>query len=1835
MPSNDPQASNGHRQSASPFATSAPNQEPVDASQQHQQQQEQQRRSFSNQGGTNKKRRARPPAGCCGQFYSALVKTVHQKRRDVVGCLLELILPIIFVVGLVLLWLAMGESTKPAAQFLDYANAQHGTSARPNISVREYRDSFCYNDTLGGPIDGLKNCDDVTGSSVTCMGRDTMVPVHNLCYTNLSPLWLAYGVMGSSGSNLVGPFSMDDMITVQWAVRFTIKDTENFNTQLTAMSTSGKLYFAPDNADTAAFVQHLNTTSTLFKYIYGGTYSAGEAGHKAKEVEGTTWAVVDLAEFTASSYRVNLRLNHTAMPQTNELIDIRYLGGTTDYGSLYICNGFATLQNEINSYYLQHVLGMSPDVASPPMTIPMGYAEYNTQAFLAFGGALAPLIVVLAFLYPVSQLAKRLVLEKESRIREAMHIMGLGNAPFYGAWITIYTLQNLLSSIIITIIIKNTFLTRADAVVVFFVFFFFELSTISLAGLISAFMSKSRMAALLTPLIYFALAIPLFAMTDASSGSKSSLLILSPTGFAIGIQLLFDRELGGGLSGSGVTSSDDSPNMLVILFMLAFDTIIYFLLWLYVDAVMPSDWGTTRGCCYCITDPIRACFRFLCGESNAKKRVVRDNREFEVELGEMNATDVAMDDGRNPQGVFEDVPLDAPQPSVRVVGLRKEFERGGKKFVAVNNLYWSMQEGQISVLLGHNGAGKTTTMSMMTGMLEADDGDCFIYGHSVRNELEAVRQEIGYCPQHNILWPELTCEEHLRFFGSIKGLEGDELEEKITEMLEAVDLLDKREYLSSALSGGQKRKLSVAIAFVGGSRLVFLDEPTAGMDVAARRHTWDLLRRMAEGRTILLTTHFMDEADLLGQSIGIMSAGSLQCNGSSLYLKSRLGVGYNIVLTTTPHVDANRIEQTIRRFIPEAEHLSTSTGEISYRLPTSSVSQFQPLMEVLENEGPSSLGVNNFSVAATTLEEVFLQIAHGENNEKKAKEEAEKKKSEKGDAAAAGHAQSAGECIWNVRREEGASAIFFSQLKVSLNKRLKNSMRDRRTQCLQIICPVVCILFAMLLTLIEIFSAPTIGMSLDAYGRDTEVPVGNCFPPMDGWVPFSGRSATLNVTGADAADATAFSTYLMDQAKKHGDSNRYAAFYCNDPTQIADYGSNGLAFYNMSAFHQLPISLQTYYSALAKTVAPSVTMSLSNEPLPKTDREKALANSITAILIGIIIMIPFTFIPSTFVAWIVKERECKARHLQNVSGLGFSVYWLANFLFDMLSFMVTTILVLIVFLIFNREEYVSSETFGVTFLLFLFYGLSGVSFAYLVSFLFNEHATAQNIVMLSNFIAGFLLVLIVFILQIVDSTKPAADALRWIFRLVPSFCLGDGIINLASVEAAKAFGGDDTPWSMDVTGWDIVYMALEFPLAILLTLLIDYPGSPVKNFIKTICFCCNGEDNSAATAAAANNDNNEHNHNNGHNDKQTLRSDGSEQQQHSSGVSGVISSGGSLRGDTDEEDLDVAEERRAVEAGERTDDLVTCSHLRKVYSNGKVAVKDLSFGVHNGEVFGFLGTNGAGKTTTISILCQEFGATSGKATIAGHSLETEAAEALRCIGYCPQFDALLELLTVEEHLYLYAGIRNIVAEDREQVVNALASLCELTEYLPSVTGELSGGNKRKLSVALSLLGGPRVVFLDEPSAGMDPVARRGLWTAIETVADNCAVVLTTHHLEEVEALAQRVAIMVDGTLRCIGTKSHLKHKYGSGFEMSVRVKAEENREAFERYVQEAMPNAQLQEYRGLRFTYALPQDTKLSKAFGLIESQKDAHGITDYSISQTSIEQVFLRISAQSEHQEE
>lgn len=210
----------------------------------------------------------------------------------------------------------------------------------------------------------------------------------------------------------------------------------------------------------------------------------------------------------------------------------------------------------------------------------------------------------------------------------------------------------------------------------------------------------------------------------------------------------------------------------------------------------------------------------------------------------------------------------------------------------------------------------------------------------------------------------------------------------------------------------------------------------------------------------------------------------------------------------------------------------------------------------------------------------------------------------------------------------------------------------------------------------------------------------------------------------------------------------------------------------------------------------------------------------------------------------------------------------------------------------------------------------------------------------------------------------------------------------------------------------------------------------------------------------------------------------------------------------------------------------------------KTAVNNLDLSIGEGELFALLGVNGAGKTTTVRMLCCLSAPTSGECFICGNNCVTEAEKVKEIVSISPQDTAVAENLTVYENLSLMCGIYGYSKEDSEKRISEMSTLFNFEGVANSRAKTLSGGWKRKLSIAMALISHPKVLFLDEPTLGLDVLARRELWSVVRSLKGKITVVLTTHHMEEAEELADRIAIMINGHLAALGTLPELEEQTG-------------------------------------------------------------------------------------------
>eukprot|EP01065_Artemidia_motanka_P005092 TRINITY_DN1242_c0_g1_i1.p1 TRINITY_DN1242_c0_g1~~TRINITY_DN1242_c0_g1_i1.p1 ORF type:complete len:1877 (+),score=682.06 TRINITY_DN1242_c0_g1_i1:64-5631(+) len=1562
--------------------------------------------------------------------------------------------------------------------------------------------------------------------------------------------------------------------------------------------TEGLNAFMTESANASNMPSIGGTYTFQFVGLKGGTGSnmnEADAVQYAKD-DGSTlvWGLVSM--FSDTKY--DIRFNNTCVPETKSKNKLFVSKGLGEDFPLYIKSGFLTVQQIVNDYLMKVARGTQEDVhVAYPWVTPMPLVSYTENPFLSLVGGFLAFFMAVVLLYPVSQLVSAMVREKEQRMREVMLIMGLSPTAFRVSWFLTSALQMLCATLIGTLVLKVSYLEKADYFLLLVIFTLYFWSVTALAILIASFFSKAQLASVAGPVVFFATVIVGQSIPeDVGSGTMNAVSIFSTYPFTQAMTLVSNYEAAEiGIKWEHLYT--DSPYSLsTALIWLTFDLVAYMFLAWYVDNVLPQEWGTPQ-------HPLFIFFpSYWCPRSTEKRGNTRDTRA-QSRPRSRHATNECI----------EDIPPEMlERRRVEIQHMRKEFKLDdGSKMIAVNDIRLDMFEGQIQALLGHNGAGKTTTINMLTGMMPIDGGDAIIYDHSAKTQMPLVRADVGLCPQHNVLWPTLTCAEHLRFYARLKGVPKDRIEAAVDQVLVDVELDDKKDVNSDALSGGMKRKLSVAITLVGDCRFCIFDEPTAGMDVQARRAIWDLLKRSKEGRTILLTTHFMDEADLLGDSIAIMHKGLLPYWGSSLFLKSRLGVGYSLRLDyqgedrRRPDVQA-LIDGKLNDDPGSKEHIqciSDAGKELAYRLPLSATKKFGELFRALESDEAREMGIMHYSVGVTTLEEIFLKIAQDDIEQELDEDDMSEGPSPMSspvtspkadgdpakEALLGGHRVEAGRG-WEVPAEALMTdqELYNSQWRGLLRKRFNNYKRDKKLLCCQLLLPVILISIACGIDQIPTSDPPA--LDLVKYDQDdpTLFPIS---PPAGNPAGYFEDFPTFGFTkqGITAATVSAFDNYLWHSFNLHKDDDRYQGFF-----QDTTSGVNTTMFHNSSNAHSTAISMNSLASARASKIAgQSVTIDARNYPLPLSTYSKNVLQGVQTVSKVGLIYAPFTFVPSVFAGFLVLERVRKAKLVQLVSGVRPSAYWASNYLFDLFLYCITILLGVIVLAMFGRDEYtsVSQGHLPATVLLLLFYGFAGIGVSYFASFYFQNHTTAQNMLLLGNFLPATILLTVTTILQLISSTRSVGEALLFVFRLFPAFCLGEGLQALALRELYNTLGyGNTGPFAVcngygcNGVGTALIYLAIETPIIFLAILFLEKPELLTALGLRR-------------------------------------RSDDTDPR-----ATHMV----------DVEDDDVSEERRQVESGQRDQDLVVVKRLMHEYParggvQRKMAVKGLSFAVPDQEIFGFLGTNGAGKTTTISIMAGEFVSTSGSVTIAGHDIVGDTEAARQQIGYCPQFDALLDLLTPKETIDFYCSLRGIPLVDRERVTQALLKDLGLRSHQDKMCKSLSGGNKRKTSICISLVGGPAVVLLDEPTAGMDPAARRALWNSLKKVGHGRCVVLTTHHLEEVEALAQRVAIMVSGRLECLGSLQRLKDKFGKGYQMEVKMLDSAAVDKIRQFVSEQFSGqAELTEEAGLRLTFQLPKGLRpLSEIFDLIESGKERLGIVDYAIQQTSLEQVFMAICRQ------
>ncbi|BBN10058.1 ABC-2 type transport system ATP-binding protein [Marchantia polymorpha subsp. ruderalis] len=587
---------------------------------------------------------------------------------------------------------------------------------------------------------------------------------------------------------------------------------------------------------------------------------------------------------------------------------------------------------------------------------------------------------------------------------------------------------------------------------------------------------------------------------------------------------------------------------------------------------------------------------------------------------------------------------------------------------------------------------------------------------------------------------------------------------------------------------------------------------------------------------------------------------------------------------------------------------------------------------------------------------------------------------------------------------------------------------------------------------------------------------------------------------------------------------------------------------------------------------------------------------------------------------LVYEKQKNLRMMMKMHGLGDGAYWVITYAY----FLALSLVYFFFFVALGSAvglKFFRLNSYSMQFVFFFIYMNLQIALSFLVATIFQNTKTAT--VCGYMYVFGFGLMGQFFFRALLEDLQTGRG---WIFgmELLPGFSLYRGLYEFGQYSLIGNFQGTEGMQWRDLkdkqNGLKTVFQiqAVEWIVFLAVTCYLDQvmasSGAGVKRH-PLFCFGCSWNNRRKRRGASVNEE------------ERALSKSKSQREREDLGL--------------DMEKPDVAAERARVE---QLRDMpsntcaIVCDDLKKVYpgkdgNQDKYAVRGLSLGVETGECFGMLGPNGAGKSTTINMMIGLLTPSSGTAYIHGLDITRDMNRIYTSMGVCPQHDLIWEQLTGREHLLFYGRLKNLKGPALWNAVDASLKSVNLFDrgVGDKKTKEYSGGMKRRLSVAISLIGDPKVVYMDEPSTGLDPASRSNLWNIVKEAKKDRAIILTTHSMEEAEALCDRLCIFVNGQLQCIGDSKELTSRYGGVYVLTVTTPVEKEQEVID--LVETL-SRHSQKIYGLAGTqkFELPKaEVQIARVFSTVERAKQRLRIQAWGISDTTLEDVFIKVAREAQ----
>ncbi|XP_049669091.1 ATP-binding cassette sub-family A member 9-like isoform X2 [Accipiter gentilis] len=1346
------------------------------------------------------------------------------------------------------------------------------------------------------------------------------------------------------------------------------------------------------------------------------------------------------------------------------------------------------------------------------------------------------------------------VIREKKKLKVLMRAMGLQDTAFWLSWSLLYTVYVSITASLLTLITIKGVIHDHSFSEIYFFYFFYGIASIHFCFMLSSLLKQPNIASFVGFVLYvifgFLGFLTLFEKLPPSSEWIFNLF--SPFAFTAGISKMVKLEK------YGPAFTPELYPFFNLYLILSLDSVLYLLLAIYFDKVLPGKYGAP----YPPSFFLRPSYWFKPRSGYTGVRAGSESNH-----------------GPIPSNNTEPMPpgFDGKE-AIRLNNIKKIYKKKDKRTEALRGVSLNIYEGQITALLGHSGSGKTALLHVLSGFSKPSAGSATIYNYKVSEvqDMEGIQAMIGICPQFNLHFEALTVKENLRTFAHIKGIQWKEVEQEVQKVLTMLDLTDLQDVRSDALSGGQKRKLSLGIAILGNPQVLLLDEPTAGLDPCSRHHVWSLLKERQAGRVTFFTTQSMEEADVHADRKAFLANGRLQCVGSSLYLKRKWGIGYHLRMRINELCDPELTSSLVRQYIPDAVLKGQKGDELCYMLPLENTDSFPDLFSHLE----SSLlqGVVNYEVSRTTLEDVFLKLEHNEAIDQEVKtltptedgdlEERDQSLpvfSEQGSAAVSGMA------LW---RQQVCAVMRVRFLK------LKHDGKFLRS--------ILLFFGIFILPMLMIF----VEFQLWDSSSNWEMTASSYFLPTKEKIRDKSTNLLIfNDTGSEIEDFIAALKTQNIIPEITLEKNITSIPLYNGAIKISLEGKSYRFTVMCSAepINCFPVLVNILSNTFLRLFNSTARIRVWSEPFYNTQSPE-LKSDIFFVCLGYMLILA-AGLPPHFAMSSREDYKLRARAQLRLAGLFPSAYWCGQALVDVPLFWTLLCLMFGVLLLFNRFCPLPASTVLPLIICVIGYGVSLVLLIYLIAFKFR---TGRS----NRYIWSFIFILVNFTLYMLSDLHE--EFYFTVSALIPVFpLLGWLIFSTPRFSSFQSVGL--------LESWNHIFVAVFAPyihcviFAFLLRCLEMRYGEAVTRLDPVFRI----QRRRAVT----------------HQNRDHPGEESPEVQAERERVRSMMTS---LQ--QEEESVIIVNSLR-----KEYEDKKASSVFKK---KKKVAVKNLSFSVKKGEVLGLLGPNGSGKSTTIDMISGDVTVTAGEVLLKGCDAAASAPgqESPGYLGCCPQQDPLWPDLTLHQHLEVYAAVRGMRKEDAVVTISRIAKALDLQKHLKTPARRLSAGEARKLCFALSILGDPTVMLWDEPSVGMDPKGQRHMWKVIQTAmkSKDRAAILSTQYLEEEAAtMCDRVAILVSGQLRYIGSLEELKSKFGTSYHLEVKMTDMGQSDALHAEILQLFPYAARQERTSSLLTYKIPMEDALplSQAFSKLEAAKQNFRLEEYSLSLHTLQQVFVDLT--------